>query len=58
MSEYLLSREVATRFRVDPSTVRRWAYSGRLKGYRIGRDWRFPPTEVDRLEAEAKGEVA
>ncbi|GGO83453.1 helix-turn-helix domain-containing protein [Nonomuraea cavernae] len=58
MSQDLLSKEVAERFRVDPSTIRRWLYAGRLKGHRYGRDWRFPLAEVERLEAEARGEVA
>jgi excisionase family DNA binding protein len=58
MSQYLLSKEAAARFRVDPSTIRRWIYSGRLKAHRYGRDWRIPPSEVARIEAEARGEAA
>ncbi|TDC98509.1 DNA-binding protein [Nonomuraea deserti] len=58
MSPYLLSKEVAERFRVDPSTVRRWLKSGRISGHRYGRDWRIPSSEVARMEAEARGEAA
>ncbi|MFI7134198.1 helix-turn-helix domain-containing protein [Nonomuraea sp. NPDC050153] len=58
MSHDLLSKEVAERFRVDPSTIRRWVHSGRIRGHRYGRDWRIPLSEVERLEAEARGEAA
>ena len=50
----LLTKEVADRFRVSPQTIRRWASTGRLKGWHAGRGWRFPVAEVERLEAEFK----
>ena len=49
MSQLLTLGEVAKRINVHPETVRRWLKEGRIRGIRIGRDWRFDPDDIDRL---------
>lgn len=39
-------KEVAEAMSVQPATVRAWLRSGRMKGTRIGRDWRIPSRVV------------
>jgi excisionase family DNA binding protein len=43
------TQEVATRYKVHPNTVRQMQKDGRLKGGRVGRDFRFSPSECDRV---------
>jgi excisionase family DNA binding protein len=45
----LTVNEVATRLRVSPESVRRWARQGRLRAVKVGRQLRIPPTEVERI---------
>lgn len=47
--ELLTAAEVAAIARVDAATVSRWARSGVVPAVRIGRDWRFRRSDVDRL---------
>jgi excisionase family DNA binding protein len=49
MSDYLTSRQVQNILQVDRITVYRMLQDGRLKGVKIGQQWRFPQSEVDRL---------
>ena len=44
--EILTIREVAELLKLHPKTVNKLANSGRLRGYRIGRQWRFRKSEV------------
>ena len=37
--------EVATCFRVDPRTIRRWIAQGEIAAYRFGRQWRIKDTD-------------
>ena len=53
--EILTVREVADLLKLHPKTVNKFAISGRLPGYRIGRQWRFRKSEV--LKLLEKGEV-
>ncbi len=41
------ARTVAQRLSLDESTVRKWARTGRLPSYKMGRSVRFDPSEVD-----------
>lgn len=49
MNDLLTSRQVQDILKVDRITVYRMLQDGRLKGVKIGQQWRFPLTEVERL---------
>lgn len=49
MNELLTSRQVQEILKVDRITVYRMLHDGRLKGVKIGQQWRFPQSEVNRL---------
>jgi excisionase family DNA binding protein len=49
MQDLLTSRQVQDILKVDRITVYRMLQDGRLKGVKIGQQWRFPQTEVERL---------
>jgi excisionase family DNA binding protein len=49
MDNYLTVKQVQELLRVDRITVYRMLKDGRLKGNKIGQQWRFPSQEVDRL---------
>ena len=45
-------KEVADFFRVKELTIYRWLHAGKLKGMKVGREWRIPEEEVKRLVEE------
>jgi excisionase family DNA binding protein len=45
----LTARQVQGMLGVDRSTVYRMAEDGRLPALKVGRQWRFPPEQIDRL---------
>jgi excisionase family DNA binding protein len=49
MEELLTTRQVLELLKVDRITVYRMLQDGRLKGVKIGQQWRFPLREVQRL---------
>ena len=49
MEENLTTRQVQDILKVDRITVYRMLQDGRLKGVKIGQQWRFPQSEVERL---------
>ncbi len=49
MERLLSTQEVADRLAVDKKTVLRYLHSGKLKGSRIGRDYRIPESTVAAL---------
>ena len=49
MTDLLTTRQVQDMLQVDRITVYRMLQDGRLKGVKIGQQWRFPQDEVDRL---------
>jgi excisionase family DNA binding protein len=49
MTDLLTTRQVQDLLKVDRITVYRMLNDGRLKGVKIGQQWRFPSTEVERL---------
>ena len=50
MDDELISpAELRKRLRISEATYYRWLKSGRLKGVRIGRRWRFPLAAVEEL---------
>lgn len=56
MDELLTSRQVQQILKVDRITIYRMLQDGRLKGVKIGQQWRFPQSEVDRLLGRNKTE--
>ncbi len=52
MSDLLTTRQVLELLKVDRITVYRMLQDGRLKGVKIGQQWRFPQNEVARLLGE------
>ncbi len=49
MSELLTTKQIQDLLKIDRITVYRMLNDGRLKGVKIGNQWRFPQTEIDRL---------
>jgi excisionase family DNA binding protein len=49
MEDLLTTRQVLDILKVDRITVYRMLQDGRLKGVKIGQQWRFPQSEVERL---------
>ncbi len=49
MNDLLTTRQVQDILKVDRITVYRMLQDGRLKGVKIGQQWRFPPNEVERM---------
>jgi excisionase family DNA binding protein len=49
MNDYLTTRQVQEILKVDRITIYRMLQDGRLKGVKIGQQWRFPLGEVERL---------
>jgi len=46
---YLTARDVQQLIRVDRSTIYRMAESGRLPAIKVGRQWRFPTEDINRM---------
>jgi excisionase family DNA binding protein len=49
MENYLTTKQVQDLFKIDRITVYRMLQDGRLKGVKIGNQWRFPQREVEKL---------
>lgn len=49
MNDLLTTRQVQDILKVDRITIYRMLHDGRLKGLKIGQQWRFPLREVERL---------
>jgi excisionase family DNA binding protein len=54
MDDLLTTRQVQERLKVDRITVYRMLNDGRLKGVKIGQQWRFPRREVERMLGQAE----
>ena len=52
--EELSVQDVANRLNLGERTVIDWLKNGKLKGYKLGRRWRIPETELNRLLQSAK----
>jgi excisionase family DNA binding protein len=46
-------REVSAVLRLDPRSIQRWAKSGKVAALRLGRNYRFPKTDVRRWMLDA-----
>jgi excisionase family DNA binding protein len=49
MSELLTTKQLQDMLKIDRITVYRMLNDGRIKGVKIGNQWRFPQSEIDRL---------
>jgi excisionase family DNA binding protein len=49
MESLLSTKQVADRLGVDTKTVLRYLHNGKLKGTRIGRDYRIPESALNAL---------
>jgi excisionase family DNA binding protein len=49
MSDLLTTKQLQDLLKIDRVTVYRMLNDGRLKGVKIGNQWRFPKAEIDRL---------
>jgi len=56
MPELLTAREVQELLKVDRITVYRMLNDGRIKGIKIGNQWRFQAAEIQRLLGEVKND--
>jgi excisionase family DNA binding protein len=54
MSGLMTTKQVQDLLKIDRVTVYRMLNDGRLKGVKIGNQWRFPQNEIDRLMGENK----
>ncbi len=57
MENFLTTKQVQDLFKIDRITVYRMLQDGRLKGVKIGNQWRFPQREVERLLSGAPVDV-
>jgi len=51
-SRLLTTQEVAQALRKSPHQIRRWIKEGLIKGVQVGRTWRIPASELDRILRE------
>ncbi len=58
MAELLTTKQLQDLLKIDRVTVYRMLTSGRLRGVKIGNQWRFPQSEIDRLLGEDSSDVA
>jgi len=48
-NEYLTTKEIATELRVKEQTVWRWIKTGKLIGYKIGREFRIRRSDYEQF---------
>jgi excisionase family DNA binding protein len=58
MPELLTTKQLQDLLKIDRVTVYRMLNSGRLKGVKIGNQWRFPQSEIDRLLGDEPVKIA
>jgi len=46
--------EVATYLKMSPQVIRRWLRQGKLKGVKIGKEWRIDKADIDALMKKDK----
>ena len=55
---YWTPEQVAQRYQLPLTTVQQYAREGKLPAVRMGKHWRFPIEELERLGVEARKEAA
>ena len=53
--EYYNARQAAPPLQVCERTVRTWIESGKIMAEKVGRSFRIPQSEIDRLKTEGSG---
>lgn len=56
-SNFLTVEQAADRLRIKPYTMRSWLRAGRMRGVKIGRDWRIEEREVSKLSHDSAPET-
>jgi len=53
--EFLTVKEVASMLRISKISIWRWLKSGKLPGFKLGKEWRIPRKDLDKsLEEKIK----
>ncbi len=47
VEKWLSVEEIADHLKISKETVYRWLEKGRIPAHRVGKQWRFKPSEVD-----------
>jgi len=58
MSELLTTHQVKEILKVDRITIYRMLNDGRLKGVKIGKQWRFHKSEIEALVGQSEGQLS
>lgn len=56
MGDILTPEEIATEWRLEVATVRRWIREGKLKATKLGRGWRIKRADWDAFMKSEAGE--
>ena len=57
-SKLLTPVQIADTLQLTESTITRWLRNGRLRGFKVGRDWRVSPADLDAfLEEQANRRI-
>lgn len=54
---YISLEEAAEYLGVKPSTVRTWIKEKEMPAYRVGRQWKFKRSEIDKWVASGKSAI-
>ncbi len=54
METFFTVSQIAKAMQVSEDTVREWLRTKRLGGIKVGRTWRIPETEIQRLKSGAE----
>ncbi len=47
VEQWLSVEEIADHLKISKETVYRWLDKGKIPAHRVGKQWRFKPSEVD-----------
>jgi excisionase family DNA binding protein len=56
--QFMSIRDVADYLKLNQTTIYAWAQQGMLPGYKLGRTWRFRPSEIEEWLEERRNEGA
>lgn len=52
--EYFTPEEIAKKLKLNPVTVQRWLRDGKLKGAKLGKQWRVKGSDLDAFIEEGE----
>jgi excisionase family DNA binding protein len=55
--QFMSIRDVADYLQLNQTTIYAWAQQGILPGYKLGRTWRFRPSEIEAWLEERRNSV-